>query len=99
DVVVAGANDYCASIVNGEVWSGFYRSADGGTAWTNSLVPAYRAVSPVSGEASPVHGTCGPSGDPTQAFDADGTLFYGFICFNRSKPINGGVYGARNSDQ
>lgn len=23
DVVVAGANDYCAAIVNGEVWSGY----------------------------------------------------------------------------
>ena len=37
-------------------------------------------------------------GIPTQAFDADGNLFYGFICFNRSKPINGGVYVARYSD-
>ena len=98
DVVVAGANDYCASIVNGEVWSGYYRSEDGGTTWTNSLVPGYPDDTSVSGEASPVHGTCGASGDPTQAFDADGTLFYGFICFNRSKPINGGVYVARYSD-
>jgi hypothetical protein len=98
DVVVAGANDYCASIVNGEVWSGYYRSEDGGTTWTNSLVPGYPHDASVSGEASPVHGTCGASGDPTQAFDADGTLFYGFICFNRSKPINGGVYVARYSD-
>jgi hypothetical protein len=98
DVVVAGANDYCAAIVNGEVWSGYYRSEDGGTTWTNSLVPGYPDDSSVSGEASPVHGTCGASGDPTQAFDADGTLFYGFICFNRSKPINGGVYVARYSN-
>jgi hypothetical protein len=97
DVVVAGANDYCAAIVNGEVWSGYYRSEDGGTTWTNSLVPGYPDDSSVSGGASPVHGTCGASGDPTQAFDADGTLFYGFICFNRSKPINGGVYVARYS--
>src|SRR6266536_6645572 len=28
-VIVAGANDYCAQIVNGDVWAGYYRSADG----------------------------------------------------------------------
>ncbi|HEY8115648.1 MAG TPA: sialidase family protein [Actinomycetota bacterium] len=98
DVVVAGANDYCAAIVNGEVWAGYYRSEDGGATWANSLVPGYPHDTSVAGEASPVHGTCAASGDPTQAFDADGNLFYGFICFNRSKPINGGVYVARYSD-
>jgi hypothetical protein len=98
NVVVAGANDYCAAIVNGEVWSGYYRSEDGGTTWANSLVPGYPDDTSDAGEASPVHGTCGASGDPTQAFDAEGNLFYGFICFNRAKPINGGVYVARYSD-
>ena len=98
EVVVAGANDYCSAIVNGEVWAGYYRSEDGGATWANSLVPGYPDDTSDAGEASPVHGTCGASGDPTQAFDADGNLFYGFICFNRSKPINGGVYVARYSD-
>src|SRR5262245_55487472 len=83
DVVVAGANDYCAAIVNNEVWAGYYRSEDGGTTWANGLVPGYPDDTSDAGEASPVHGTCGASGDPTQAFDADGNLFYGFICFNR----------------
>jgi hypothetical protein len=95
DVVVAGANDYCAAIVNGEVWVGYYRSENGGQDWTHSLVPGYPDDETSLGEASPVHGTCGAAGDPTQAFDAEGNLFYGFICFNRSKPINGGVYVAR----
>jgi hypothetical protein len=98
DVVVAGANDYCASIVNNEVWAGYYRSENGGATWANSLVPGYPDDTSDSGVASPVHGTCGAAGDPTQAFDADGNLFYGFICFNRAKPINGGVYVARYSD-
>jgi hypothetical protein len=98
DVVVAGANDYCAAIVNGEVWTGYYRSEDGGATWANSLVPGYPDDTSDVGEASPVHGTCGAAGDPTQSFDGDGNLFYGFICFNRAKPINGGVYVARYSD-
>src|SRR3989440_9844413 len=34
DVIVAGSNDYCAQIVNGDVWAGYYRSTDGGTTWS-----------------------------------------------------------------
>ena len=98
EVVVAGSNDYCAAIVNNEVWAGYYRSTDGGQTWSLSLVPGYPDDTSDAGEASPVHGSCGASGDPTQSFDDDGNLFYGFICFNRSKPINGGVYVARYSD-
>jgi hypothetical protein len=97
-VVVAGSNDYCAAIVNNEVWAGYYRSTNGGQSWSLSLVPGYPDDTSDSGEASPVHGTCGASGDPTQSFDGEGNLFYGFICFNRSKPINGGVYVARYSN-
>jgi hypothetical protein len=94
-VVVAGANDYCAQIVNGDVWTGYYRSADGGASWQNSLVPGYPNDSSAAGQASPTHGSCGAAGDPSQAFDAHGNLFYAFICFNRSKPINGSVFVAR----
>jgi hypothetical protein len=97
-VVVAGANDYCAQIVNGDVWTGYYRSTDGGSTWRDSLVPGYPADTSAAGGASPVHGTCGAAGDPSQAFDRDGRLFYAFICFNRAKPVNGGVFVARYTD-
>ncbi len=98
-VVVAGSNDYCAQIVNNEVWAGYYRSTDGGSSWQDSLVPGYPDDSSAAGVASPVHGTCGAAGDPSQAFDHDGRLFYAFICFNRAKPVNGGVFVARyNND-
>jgi hypothetical protein len=95
NVVVAGANDYCAQIVNGDVWAGYYRSTDGGESWSNSLVPGYPDDSSAAGTASPAHGSCAAAGDPTQAFDNDGRLFYAFICFNRSGPVNGSVYAAR----
>ncbi len=93
-VVVAGSNDYCAQIVNGDVWAGYYRSTDGGTTWQDSLVPGYPADGSPAGLASPAHGSCGAAGDPTQAFDNAGRLFYGFICFNRGKPVNGSTYVA-----
>jgi hypothetical protein len=97
DVVVAGSNDYCAEMTNGvgNVWAGYYRSTNGGATWTNSLVPGYPADASAAGHASPTQGVCAAAGDPTQAFDAAGRLYYGFICFNRAKPTNGGIYVAR----
>jgi hypothetical protein len=94
-VVVSGSNDYCAAIVNGDTWAGYYRSADGGSSWQDSLVPGYPDDSSAAGLASPAHGSCAAAGDPSQSFDRDGRLFYAFICFNRSQPINGSVYVAR----
>ena len=95
DTVVAGSNDYCRQTVGGDVWAGYYRSTDAGVSWSHSLVPGYPGDQSAAGLASPQGGQCAAAGDPTQAFDADGRLFYGFICFNRAKPINGGVYVAR----
>src|SRR5690242_14527001 len=94
-VITAGSNDYCAAVVNGDVWAGYYRSTDGGSSWQDSLVPGYPADSSPAGLASPAHGSCGAAGDPSQAFDNDGRLFYRVICFNRGKPVNGGIYVAR----
>jgi hypothetical protein len=74
--------------------TGVYRSTDGGATWTNSLVPGYPADTSPAGTASPTHGSCAAAGDPTQAFDGAGRLFYGFICFNRAKPTNGSLYVA-----
>ena len=95
-VVVAGSNDYCAEIENGSgnVWAGYYRSTDGGATWANSLVPGYPADASEAGTATPTKGSCAAAGDPTQAFDSAGRLFYGFICFNRAKPTNGSLYVA-----
>src|ERR687888_25285 len=94
-VIVAGSNDYCAAMVNGDVWAGYYRSTDGGSSWQDSLFPGYPGDTSSGGLASPTHGSCGAAGDPSQSFDDDGRLFYAFICFNRGKPVNGGVYVAR----
>ena len=98
NIVVAGSNDYCAAIVNGDLWAGYYRSTDGGQNWQDSLVPGYPVDDSPGGLASPAHGVCNAAGDPTQSFDANGRLFYGFICFNRSKPGNGSTYVATYED-
>jgi hypothetical protein len=96
-IMVAGSNDYCAEIQNGNgnVWAGYYRTTDGGDTWSNSLVPGYPDDSSPAGLASPAHGSCAAAGDPTQSFDGAGHLYYGFICFNRVKPTNGSIYVAR----
>jgi Neuraminidase (sialidase) len=96
-IIVAGSNDYCAEIVNGSgnVWAGYYRSTNGGTDWSESLVPGYPADDSPEGTGSPTHGSCAAAGDPTQSFDGTGHLYYGFICFNRATPTNGSIYVAR----
>jgi len=98
NVIVAGSNDYCSTLTNPDVWAGYYRSTDGGATWQDSLLPGYPTDTSAGGVASPVHGSCGAAGDPTQSFDNDGRLFYGFICFNRAKPLNGAVYAATYTD-
>jgi hypothetical protein len=99
-IMVAGSNDYCAEIENGSgnVWTGYYRSIDGGQTWSNSLVPGYPEDGSSAGSTSPAHGSCAAAGDPTQSFDGSGHLYYGFICFNRAKPTNGSIYVARYDD-
>jgi hypothetical protein len=99
-IMVAGSNDYCAEIQNGSgnVWAGYYRSTDGGASWSQSLVPGYPADGSSAGTSSPTHGSCAAAGDPTQAFDGAGHLYYGFICFNRAKPVNGSLFLARYDD-
>jgi hypothetical protein len=97
-VVVAGSNDYCAAIVNGDLWAGYYRSTDGGTTWTDSLVPGYPEDTSPKGQESPTQGSCSAAGDPSQSFDGEGRLFYAFICFNRVQPGNGSIYVATYSD-
>src|SRR5918994_4494165 len=66
DVVVAGSNDYCAEMTNGvgNVWAGYYRSTNGGQAWSNSLVPGYPTHAPAAGRASPAPSGCAPGRGP-----------------------------------
>src|SRR2546429_2776372 len=53
-VAVAGANDYCAQIVNGDVWAGYYRSADGGVHRPDSPGPRHPAHPSPAGGGPPV---------------------------------------------
>ena len=99
-IMVAGSNDYCAEIGNGSGNSGpgYYRSTDGGQTWRTASSRAIRTTTPRSAAQSPTQGCCAAAGDPTQAFDGAGHLYYGFICFNRAKPTNGSIYVARYDD-
>ena len=84
DNIVAGANDYRI----GSPRSGFYSSADGGSTWTDGLLPNYPAG---------VHS----SGDPAVAFDASGNAYYASLGFPDSGEecqSTGGVYVSRSSD-
>lgn len=95
DIVTSGSNDYCTREVTGGTWAGFYRSTDSGHTWTDSLLPGYPTDSSAEGLASPLHqaGTQN-AGDPVQAWDLHGRLFYMGNAFNRAAPQNGSVWVA-----
>jgi hypothetical protein len=95
--MTAGANDYCAVQTVGDAWAGFYYSSNGGASWTNSLLPGYPTDTSAAGQASPLFGFVGGSGDPVQAWDRSNHLYYAGIAFNRVRPVNGSVWIARYS--
>ena len=83
-VVLGSSNDYCgvyqpfgATVQSpvGPIWLGYYRSQDGGTTFTSTLVPGY------PGDTSPyaalAHIRTASSGDPVIAWDNHGNAYFG----------------------
>lgn len=98
-LMTAGSNDYCTVPTAGDAWAGFYYSSDGGLSWTDSLLPGYPGDTSADGAASPLQGRVGSAGDPVQAWDNFGHLYYAGISFNRAHPQNGDLWVARYSWQ
>jgi hypothetical protein len=94
-LMTAGSNDYCTVPTAGDTWAGFYYSSNGGSSWTDSLLPGYPGDTSAEGAASPLQGRVGSSGDPVQAWDNLGHLYYAGIAFNRARPQNGDLWVAR----
>jgi hypothetical protein len=94
-LMTSGANDYCAVTVFGGAWTGFYYSSDAGGTWTNSLLPGYPTDTSAEGQASPLFGFVSNAGDPVQAWDNDGHVYYAGISFARTNPLTGAVWVAR----
>ena len=86
-VRTAGSNDYCTVPTAGDAWAGFYRSSDGGNTWTDSLLPGYAGDTSAQGTSSPlaamVAGGALAAGDPVQAWDTKGDVFFMGNNFNR----------------
>ncbi|GAA2111868.1 hypothetical protein GCM10009841_34950 [Microlunatus panaciterrae] len=92
-IVVAGSNDYCTTELAGGSWAGFYRSTTSGSTWVNSLLPGYPTDNSPEGLASPLQRKgITNAGDPVQAWDTQGRLFYMGNAFNRVSPQNGSVW-------
>jgi hypothetical protein len=86
-VRTSGSNDYCTIPTNHDAWAGFYRSTDAGLTWADSLLPGYLLDSSPQAQASPVHqmalGGAIAAGDPLQAWDGKGDVFFMGNNFNR----------------
>jgi len=94
-IVVAGSNDYCTVELAGGTWTGFYRSTNSGATWADSLLPGYPTDNSPEGLASPLQRRgITNAGDPVQAWDLQGRLFYMGNAFNRTAPQNGSVWVA-----
>ena len=95
NVITSGSNDYCTVQLAGGTWAGFYRSTNSGQTWTDSLLPGYPTDSSPEGLASPLHQQgISNAGDPVQAWDLHGRVFYMGNAFNRAAPQNGAVWVA-----
>ena len=95
NIVVSGSNDYCTVPLAGGTWTGFYRSTNSGATWTDSLLPGYPTDQSPEGLASPLQQRgITNAGDPVQAWDTSGRLFYMGNAFNRAAPQNGSVWVA-----
>lgn len=83
-VILGSSNDYCgvyqppgaaAPQPTGPIWLGYYRSENGGSSFTSSLVPGY------PGDTSPYAALArirtASSGDPVIAWDRYGRAFFG----------------------
>jgi hypothetical protein len=93
--MTAGANDYCPVQTIGDAWAGFYYSSNGGGTWVNSLLPGYSTDTSAEGQASPLFQFVTGAGDPVQAWDNTGRLYYAGIAFNRTRPTSGSIWVAR----
>src|SRR5881227_772720 len=81
-LLLGSSNDYCG-VYNrgipagavGPIWLGYYRSLDGGSSWTSSLVPGY------PDDSSPYRALSqartASAGDPVIAWDNHGRAFFG----------------------
>jgi hypothetical protein len=89
-VRTAGSNDYCTVPTVHDAWAGFYRTNNSGANWTDTLLPGYAGDTSTQGTASPlaamVAGGAHAAGDPVQAWDTHGRLFYMGNNFNRGVP-------------
>ena len=95
NIVVAGSNDYCTIPGARGTWTGFYRSTDSGKSFQASLLPGYPTDTSLEGKASPLQQRgIGNAGDPVQAWDNNGNLFYMGNAFNRMAPQNASVWVA-----
>jgi hypothetical protein len=94
-VWTSGSNDYCTVPTAGDTWAGFYRSTNGGSSWTDSLLPGYNGDTSAQGLSSPLHQLVAAgalaAGDPMMSWDGQGDLFYMGNNFNRG--VENGVSG------
>lgn len=80
NILVAGAQDLRLAVSGGggDRWGGYYRSTDGGSTWTSSLLPGFPGDASTQGLASALRNFTALS-DVMIAFDRLGNVYYSGI--------------------
>jgi hypothetical protein len=103
--LLAGANDYRTVDIPGledikviaDAWLGVFRSYDGGSTWTSTLMPGYPQDTSAAGMSSPLKGY--PAGaDPVVRAGASGLFYYTGIVLNRDANPLGALFVTRYLD-
>src|SRR5919202_6961752 len=85
NLLAVGMNDVRTLAVSNDAWQSLAVSSNGGTSWSESLVPGYPGDTSAAGLASPIRGNAAAS-DPWLSFDNFGNLFFAFVAFQRTPP-------------
>ena len=85
NLLAVGMNDVRTLALSNDAWQSLAVSSNGGTSWTESLVPGYPGDTSPAGLASPIRGNAAAS-DPWLSFDNFGNLFFAFVAFQRTPP-------------
>ncbi len=93
--LVAGANDYRLVAFGHQAWAGAYTSSDGGSTWSNQLLPGFPGDTTTTALSA-----FAVASDPALVFDKNGNLYYTGIVFNvqGGKAVAGTVFTAKSTD-
>lgn len=104
--LLAGSNDYRTVDLpglpdgeeTGDAWVSVYKSFDGGSRWSSTLMPGYPQDTSTAGLASPLKGYQAAA-DPVVRAGTNGLIYYNGLVFDRGEGGKSGIFLTRFIDR